>query len=433
MGEIMEFKFVFAVLAAVALSFAVVTIDYDNEDLFDETLSDKEYEDIFGIRDYSGVGYYDVVVVQVLDGKLRPVQNAKVTVTYQLNYVKGYVTTREFLTNINGNAVIPISNTEESDRLRKEDFTVNVEYASESTSERYYVHRHENVIQLQLRVYNAEIRVVDEGGRSLDASVIVGNYGDRTGADGYAFFRVPHGEQEIIVRYGAVEERTEVDVTDDFARTFTIPIDLLRMRVVDQYGNPLRAEVEVRGKRKATDAQGYVQFGKLENVNVEYYVEYQEKKKNGTVNAHAQDVFYVSFDKVAPKISNVSITSSEEGIGIVTVQVRDRGDYASGLGGGSLVLEYSVNGTDMGEIIMYRAGYNEYQAEIPEQASGSEIKYTVYAEDLEGNMNHISGTYTIEDEQVAEGFGFEFDWTWICVGLIIIVVAIFVYGYIKEQ
>lgn len=397
------------------------------------------------------------ITVQVLDQKGRPIQNASVTASYQ--YRSKVPDNVSRITGANGMANLTINNVEYNEKLVDYTYTLYARYGDsknyQEASSIYTVGKHPDVITMTLRVFQVVVGAFDQNKMPLSALAHVGDFQKQTDGSGYAVFAVPFGATEVGIDYGETKKAESVSINDDITRTFEIDLYPLNVLVVDDRANPIEgAKVIVGLQQNLTNAAGEARFKNVEDPKMKIVTEYQGKTKTTEMSLTQTSDYRIVFDTTPPDIRDVNVTSAN-GIGLIRIVAEDMGTYPSGLGQGSKIyIKYSVDGGVPAQATMYPSGKNTYRAEIPAQKAGSIVRYTIYAQDADGNVNSATGVYEVIGEATGNstgttpsnsggnGGGFSIDlgkgplgidWLYIVVGAIIVIIAAGVYFKMKEN
>ncbi|MEM2963357.1 MAG: hypothetical protein QXW70_04015 [Candidatus Anstonellales archaeon] len=387
--------------------------------------------------------------IQVADQDLRPIENAKVEVTYQLNSIRGRVTTSPKYTDSNGMVSIRIVNTEYNTAKTDKNFVVVATYGGESNSVSYTVDTHPSVIVVQVPAYIVNVFVRDQNGRVLSAKVTARGVEKTTDASGRVFFHIPPGQTQIEANYNGVKKRMNLDVSSDTSWEFIYPLYSLTVNVVDEMGRPLGATVGIGSQYINTDAYGKAKFQNVPQDSPEVTVQYGNVEKTLNPYLPSEKEITVAFDNSPPQISDIS-AGYINGFVKLRAKIVDIGKYASGFGEGTqFYVTYRVDGNRR-QTEMYPVGGFYYEADLQTLMKSAEIPYTIVAWDKEGNRNSVSGMYNLtvivernnppigrDESKEAEGSDgskiFGFDTVMIAGGIVVLIVGIVgIYWYFKK-
>jgi len=391
-------------------------------------------------------GYYETLHVQVLDGNDRFLENANVSIRYQLNSVKGFIETEPKLTDSMGNVNITIVNTESFADNMDDAFTAIARYDNQVSKVSYEINgSRPNIISLKLSVYYLTVRVYDQDRHPLEAVVTVGPQSKVADSTGTAVMRAAYGSKNVTARYKGFQRSTVLDMMGDAVREITMPIYNLNMQVMDDNGLPLQAEVIYGNETQQTDTLGYARFTGIPEGLGTATVRYGRFSQDVPVALAMTQDYVAVFDKRSPVISDVNFTVTDSGIAKIGATITDPGQYASGFDSSTRIyLVYKVNKTER-EIDMYSTAFGKYMAEIPSQKPGSVVVFTIYSIDKAGNRNSVSGDYIVPGGQPQGGTGnqtggvtggtqqpFGIDISTVLVAVVVLVIIGAIYLYYKK-
>jgi hypothetical protein len=344
----------------------------------------------------SNAEWSEQFTIAVADEQLRPIPDASVYAVYQLNSRDGLVKTRPKKTDANGEVNFTLFNNEFNTADSNKNYNVYASFGNESkTISMVAGAGHPKVIVMYLRAYYLYVRVTDHRNLPLFANVSVGSKTIETDARGQAFFQVPYGSSTIKVARGGLTIPISVDVTNDSVQEVQIKNYDLTVRVLDENGKPLVANVAVGGDSKKTDAKGEAQFGSIVDSAVEAVVSYKQVNRSQAVDLDVESEIEFVMDLTPPEIRDIGV-KVEDGIGRVTVYAQDPGTRASGLSKneGDIKVKYTISSVDA-EVAAYPVGYNLYAAEIPSQPEGTSVQLTISVADADGNIATNSTAYVV--------------------------------------
>jgi len=346
--------------------------------------------------------------VQVFDYSLRPVEGAQAYVKYELNSVKGEITTKPKLTDSRGNAIILFTNYEEIDSETQYAYTLYVKYGSQLVSASLIAGEGENmsfssrIYTMQVESHIAFVRVADQKGKPLAANVTADGRTKEAGDSGSTFFALSPGNYTIRVERGDLVKNIPValsnstgDISVDAVLSY-YPLDVV---VRDDRRNPLSAQVEVNGVAGQTDSEGRAHFENITVDNPQVIVMYGQGIKRITPDLKASPTLDVVFDVNRPAIKDQYSTLSPTGVGTIRFFVEDVGPEASGID--SVSVSYEVAGVQ-NPLSVYAIGYNSFETKIPAQPAGTLVKYTITVSDKEGNSASGTGNYVVPSEGGAQ-------------------------------
>ena len=344
-------------------------------------------------------GYTEKIVVQAFDQSLRPIEGAQAYVNYQLNAVSGFTKTKPKATNASGEVELVFTDYEEIGDSTDKTYTLYVKYGDQLRT--YGLIAGEGarrsdgfraISETSLLSYVVHVTVTDQMGRPLAARVTAGPQTKVADASGTATFQLPLGNYSVRAELNDAARTRQVTLDADRAVSMEIDQYPLRVRVTDDARKPLGATVEVDGKLKATDTEGYAFFENISSQNVEVVVKYGESFKRLVVDLSSQPATEVTFDLTRPVIKELHAAISKSGSAVVSLYVEDQGPLASGID--TVSLSYEIDGVE-NKIPAYAVGYNAFEARIPARPPKTFVKYNVKVSDKEGNVVYGSGTYVV--------------------------------------
>jgi len=343
-------------------------------------------------------GYTQRLHVQVFDQDYRPVEGAQVYVEHQLNSVYGKTRTKPKPTAANGTVDLLFTNYEEITASTDSTYTLYVKYgtqvksstltASETNAVRIY--------SMEVGAYYAFVRVRDQEGRALGATVTIGNASKKTDNMGEAAFQLPTGTYTAKAEVNHVVRNKDLMLNKDQVVEIAFPFYNLTVFVTDDRKRPLAAQVELDGSLKNTSEEGNAFFENITNEQPKLVVRYNESFKKLQPNLKNDNSVTVVFDLTKPTVAEMHHTIEKNGEVTVNAFVQEIGSAASGISGVSIT--YEVKGVTS-QVPAYTVGYNSFEAKIPVQPKDTLVKYTVKVSDREGNAGFATGTYTIASEK----------------------------------
>ena len=253
-----------------------------------------------------------------------------------------------------------------------------------------------------LDAYRINIKVEDQNGEPIEnAKVLYNNneyYTDRFGRVWVsAINRVNY---EIVVEYEG-KKRTTTAMADgaDAEVKVVIPRYDVKLRVVDDNGRVVPADVLLDGMSQTTDARGYVEFDNVVSDRVSVFVRYESGYKRFDFDLTGNLETEIVVDERPPVISSV-VEDVDEGLGVVFVSANivDPGKKASGLSDEEPVrLRYKAGDEPWQTVPMYQTGANAFQATLP-ITYNVPINYEIAAFDAQGNSKSYVGSVYVKGE-----------------------------------
>ncbi len=382
--------------------------------------------------------FKETVRIQVFDSHWVPIEGAMVNITYQKDYTtdKGYVTTNNFYTDSEGKTEITIHNDEQNPAKVDCTYTVKVSYlGSEQTrNEEAGSHGLTADLQFTFEAYTLNIYVEDRVGDPIsNAEVNVMGMKKRTDNSGLARYTVISGVVPISVKYSKGVVSEELYIAEDTDYTFQLILYNLKISVVDDDGEPLKALITADGDTYDTTT---LNLKDLLTPNPIVTVEYGGREKEIPIDLDENQNYEVVFDTTPPVIENLKITQSSKAIK-VAFNAYDVGMAPSGVDLENVKVTYIVEGSSY-DAPVYKESGNKYIGEIPLQPVNTLVKIKVLVSDADENSAKYEAEFlitqgAIEDVNGENGAVEEegFPWIWLVIGVIVIVIGYLGYTYIK--
>jgi len=320
-----------------------------------------------------------------------------VTVTYQKDQTtgKGYVTTNPRYTGADGKVQETIRNTEVFENRVKCDVTITAEYDGKTMERKIEAQSHSAELQMRFQdAYLLMLKIVDKHGAPIaNTQIRVNEMYINTSSTGHANIIVNKGAVDIAVPYlsGVISE--EIDLAGDMAYTLQAKVYPLSVRVVDDAGDPLVAEIFIEGQEYEGPE---VEIEEIALQGPHVRVVYGSLEKSPEIDLAMQTEYVVSFDLTAPEIKNVNVERGKDDLKI-SFFIYDYGKYATGPDLDETTVSYTVGG-----ITEYAVPYAEsgsYLVEIPVPPENTLLRFTITTYDMEGNMQTVNGQYLVTPEQ----------------------------------
>lgn len=346
------------------------------------------------------LGFSENINVQVLDGNLRPVQNAEVNFTFQVSKTtgKGYFTTPPFITNADGKTSYLVDNQEIVESKLDCNIVIKATYGSASTQKTIIAQNHENLVQLKLGIYGVTVLVVDQNEKPLSgAEVWIENVSQTTNNLGITFFMVKSGTSVIYVKYADGKVEDQVVVENDTVKKVGVGLYPFTLTVRDDNGNKLNSVATI-GNSTFNVVNGTLALEKLATARPIVVVKYQNLEKEIDVDLTLKNDYEAFFDITAPIILNVSEPEVGEQILKINILADDPGVFPSGIAQGGVKLDYDVNRTkEWTSATVYQKKKGGFVAEIPIQVPKSRMDFKVNVNDKEGNSASVEGWFLVPD------------------------------------
>ena|GEM_PF-927190 len=341
-------------------------------------------------------GFTDTINMKVIDYKYRPIENAKVTVTYQKDQTtgKGYVTTNPRYTPADGKLTETIRNTEVFDDRVKCDVTITAEYDGEIVEKEITAENHYAEIIVRFEdVRLLSLKVVDKLGAPIaNTQIRVNQMYLNTSDSGQANVLVNMGTVEVAVPYLSGVITQDIEVTDDISYTLHAKVYSMNLEVVDDQGDPLVAQIFVEDQEY--EGTG-VEIEEIALTSPYVKVVYGSLEKLPQIDLVQQTDYLVSFDLNPPEIKDVEVERDGEDLRI-RFFVYDYGTYATGPNLDETTVSYTLGGVTEYAVPYVDSG--SYIVEMPTPPVNTLLRFTITTYDMEGNMNTVNGQYLVTPE-----------------------------------
>ncbi len=357
----------------------------------------------------AGAEWYEDVKVFVVDPAGRPVYHATVTISYQQFDYHLFDGSVSKLTDENGAIAARLLDQVMSAQYIKNYYTVSASYLGATASANVYCAQagsqcsddQPHAVRLVLPLADLNVRVVDPYGRPITNAHAEATSGwilisKNTDSNGTAVFPLPKNlKYNVRVSFG--------ELTRDFSNTAVpksieaaLPVYSLSVRVIDDEGSPLVADVLVSNSTFKTNEQGELFFGHVSAPVVTLEVRYGVKKKEKTISMEYDISETFVFDSAPPRIQYAytdPVIPKKDDLVKVYASASDPNIYASGLS--TVQLLYSVDGEKWASVSMGLSNKSIFTATIPKYQTGAVVFYTIRAVDVDGNAAAYKGNYTV--------------------------------------
>ncbi|MFA6036380.1 MAG: hypothetical protein WC759_05505 [Candidatus Micrarchaeia archaeon] len=257
--------------------------------------------------------------------------------------------------------------------------------------EHYVGTKHVEVFVQNTSVTRITVQVADGDGRILPNVSIAGTcptpFSGATDAQGaYSAYLRGADQCQLTARYGSIENTLFVSTPEgDVSTSLKLPLYDLSIKVVDDNNNPLRATVSVPGYPQGeTDDSGLFAIKRFPASSANIGIIYNNRNQATPVELKSSAPMTIVFDVTPPRISDVNSTVNKTtGIGRVRARVVDGGSMRSEIS--SVSLRFSADKRHWSRVPMYPVTSSTYEANIPEQAPGTEVTYMIEASDAYAN------------------------------------------------
>jgi len=391
------------------------------------------------------IGYSDSFDIRVLDAKIRPIEGAMVQVKYDRGASFGdqYFTTEPLATDENGTVHISIHNQGTVNRKIDCEIFMNATTGGAYGEKTIEAGIHGPIVDINVNAYRTEIEVNDQQGNPLEnATVTIGGLSKKTNEYGKVVFYLAAGEVGYLVSYYKGKESGAIPVSDDTHYEVILLKYSISIDAVDDQGNPVDATLTIFDETFVMENGHYEEDNIYGNVVVAN-LSYMSIKKEITILPAEENEVVVAFDVNAPVIENINTST----IGMrprMTMKIVDKGEYASGVDEGSIIVSYKIlpsAGLDQWTTATtFVSAENTYITDFPEIEFGKIIEFRIEARDNEGNKVVQTGKFvTVEEEEDVEipieepEISQELPLFYIGIGVILIIVVVYIVKHIMSQ
>lgn len=346
------------------------------------------------------IGYNDSFQVRVLDAKLRPIENAVVTVTYDRGASFGdqYFTTPPTNTDADGMVRVDINNQGTLNRAIDCAIVINTTVGTAFNSTTVTANEHGPTVDLQLGdVYPLHFRVLDQTGTPLQGAVVtIENDTRTTGSDGSVDYYEEAGAHDYFASYLDASQPGTLNISDDtnFAVKFTYY--RISVSVSDDYNNPLPAEITIFNNTFQMSG-GIYQNNKTFGVQVPYSVDYKGITQDGIILSDTAPDVKVVYDLHSPVIGNIQAEALNDQPRLV-FSVTDPGLSPSGVDISSVSVTYRMEPADAStpwdKAVIFTTGPNEITADFNPLPANKIVSFRIDAKDKAGNNAEVDGKFT---------------------------------------
>ncbi|MBI4399663.1 hypothetical protein HY570_02845 [Candidatus Micrarchaeota archaeon] len=333
----------------------------------------------------------EILEVHVVDKKGRPLPNSEVEITYQReksNALDGKIATT---TDASGIYTVKLVNSAPA-QFEKNDIIIKTSFGGVSnTTTLQHLDSFSDtarVITTTLPIFELRVKLLDYYNKTIpNGAVRVGPNLAYTNSQGVAILRLPTGTYEIVGKYGDTQERKiSTQVADDVNVDISLPVYNVMLKVINQYGNPVKALITGKSISTYTDDKGELVFNQFQYSQITLLVAANSyPTKNLTVTTGSSQQYTVILDSGAPSISNIRVVGNYTAQRKIIVEILDNGNHSSGLQ--AAYIEYSTdNGASWNKTNLYPISYKDYEATLPAQKTNTTVIYKIIASDKESNI-----------------------------------------------
>lgn len=392
----------------------------------------------------SCIGYNESFDVRVLDAKLRPVEGAIVTVTFDrgTSFGQKYFTTQPRQTNASGMLHFSIMNQGTTTRKMDCDITINATVGTAKRTKIVQANLHGPIVDVNVSAYRLDIVVNDQGSRPIEnATITIGGVSEFTGKDGRTRFYIGKGTVEYLVSYYRGKDSGTILVTDDTYYEIILHKYTIKINAVDDAGEPVNATLDIFNST-LTMQNGNYETGDVYGNAVSATLIYGGITKDIVIRPAIENEVRVVFDMHSPTIQNTNVTMVGKRPRL-TFMVTDNGQYASGVDVTSVKVSYHILPSEgisqWTSATTFVNGANTFVADFPETESNKVIEFNIEAKDNEGNKVTRAGKFVIQKEekpgdkpQEEEKNDQSIPLFYIIIGVILIIVVVYIVKYINN-
>lgn len=345
-------------------------------------------------------GYEDSFFVRVLDGALKPVPGADVTVTYDRGATFGekYFTTPINQTDSSGKRYYEIINLGTTSREIDCNIVINASAGGARKSVKIIADQHGPTVDVKFDdVFLLRFYVRDQLKAPLkDAAVSIGNFSGRTDQNGKlsGYFKV--GSYDYFASYIDASQAGKLNVSNETDFEVIFPHYRISIDVTDDSGKPLDAELSIFNQTFQME-NGHFENEKTFGETVPYRVEYGGLVTEDTILPATNPIVMVRYDISSPTFKSITPAVLNNRYKL-NVEVFDPNQYPSGIDVSSVKVRYKIEPSDAtspwGSAIVYTTGRSMYTADFPELPGSSIVKFVVEVKDKAGNRAEKEGTFS---------------------------------------
>lgn len=344
-------------------------------------------------------GYSEDLHIRVVDSSLRPIEGAKVQVTFDrgTSFGEKYFTTEPKETDENGSVFFTLLNQGTTTRKIDCNIYITAWFGPTSTKSTIVALAHPRIVDVKLPVYQVKFYVRNQNGKALaNATIFYVNETKKTNDNGAATFYSGKGEAEYLVSYMSGTESGFVSVSGDTTREVIIPEWDVVVEVYDDNGRPLNGTINYAKETIATQ-EGKAAF-KVYKDYADIEVVYENLRKSILLNAKEKPNEKVYFDLNPPTISDPTYNISNKRVKMA-FEIKDNGVYASGVDPATIRITYRIlPAGQQQKTKTYSLGGNMYGIDFPEVEEGTIVEFSAQASDYEGNSAYREGRFLIKKQ-----------------------------------
>ena len=352
----------------------------------------------------SCIGVTDNITIRALDAKYRPIEGALVNLTYDLGNLGiggKYTTTNNFATNSSGEKYFVITILNKTIHEEKVDCKITAKGAigGGSGSVDYQIIVHPRRVDLHINVYPVDFLVKNQNGISTpNASITVGEITKTTGSNGKARFYVIPGKYDYFASYSGAKRADTLTITGDTYNEIEFGKHSFTLKVYDDLGNLVSANVTVEDK--TTEIDGTYHKDEIIGDSLSVQIVHEGIEIDNVYDLQKETEDKVVFDSHAPNFVSYSPGFSN-GIPQIVFELKDSGIYASGVNPQTLEVVYRIPSQDntlpWNRAIVFATAKEKYTAQFPNVENGKLVMFKASVKDRTGNIATLDGKFQVSD------------------------------------
>ena len=341
--------------------------------------------------------YVKTIPIRVVDYNYRPVENAYVSIYYQLTSSvtdegkPKYTSTKKYPTNSSGMVEITIRNLETNPSRVDCNIKINVSLFNYETEEEVNIDEMPKTILIKIPAKRLTINIYDQNLNPLEGRAIIGD--ESIEVNGSKSLFVPKGKLNVLVIHNFRKKSYDLNIKEDTTLTSIFEYQDISINVMDEKGNLLPFKLVNHGEE--VEAIGHVNL-RIPAGITEVEVHVAGEKRVVDIDTSKKQVYNIFIDRSAPKVYALDIKQNDYET-VIDLVSEDEGKYASGVKKiyGKLLFD---DGTVIEKEFINLEGDNY---EFGVQKSGS-FQFTITAYDKENNILILKGRHeiTYEDNPV---------------------------------
>ncbi|MFH0737793.1 MAG: hypothetical protein V1827_04175 [Candidatus Micrarchaeota archaeon] len=346
------------------------------------------------------VGYSDSFDVRVLDGSLKAIEGAEVTVKYDRGATFGekYFTTPVKLTDASGKVHYDIYNGGTLTRPIDCNIVINATAGNASKLQTIVAETHGPTVDVVLSdVFLFRFYVRDQLGAPLtNASVTIMGATDKTDSGGMIVYRLKKGAYDYMASFESASEAGKFTIQNESNYVVIFPHNRISIDVTNDAGDPLEATITIFNDTFVIEG-GHYEEARAFGDQVPYVVEYHGLVTEGVIEPAVEPMLVIRYDITSPLIQSIT-PDFKEGSYKLQIAAMDMNQFASGIDLGSMKAYYRVEPADAtvpwSNAVVFTSGRNQFTADFPELPPGRLVKFKIELKDKAGNRAEQEGSFT---------------------------------------